>query len=133
MINTYPIGATSRKINFSLLCAENSSRRPTYIHIMALVGRIAQANAATATPHSLETERALLGETLIQGQQYMPTRVRTVSKLFDNVRVKQKNINQFTNCEKSCHGIKYTIFSENIMICIVLIKKIYFYSSFLHG
>lgn len=55
-------------MNFSLSCAKNSSRRPTYIHIIALVGRIAQANAAIATPHFLENKGALLEETLIQGQ-----------------------------------------------------------------
>lgn len=106
-INTYPMGATSRKMNFSLSRVTNSSSRPTYTHIIALVGRIAQANAAAAKLHFLETKGTLVEETLIQGQWYRLTSVRTVSKLFDNVRGKQNIINQFANCEKSCNKVKY--------------------------
>lgn len=105
-IDTYPMGATSRKINLSLSWVPNSSSRPMYTHIIALVGRITQANAASAKPHFLETEGTLVGETLIQGQWYRLTSVRAVSKLFDNVRGKQNIINQFANCEKSCNVVK---------------------------
>lgn len=83
-----------------------------YTHIIAPVGRTAQANAASTTPHFLETEGTLVGETLIQGQWYRPTSVRTVSKLFDNVRGKQNITNQFANCEKSCNVVKYTIYHK---------------------
>lgn len=67
-ITTYPTGAASRNINCNLSRAKISSRRPTYNHVIALVGRIAQANAAKAKPNFLETEGNLLEETLKVGQ-----------------------------------------------------------------
>lgn len=85
---TYPIGATSKKINLTLSRAFTSSSKPTYSHVIALVGRIAQATAATTKAHFLETKEPLL-ENLKQGQKYRETSVRTVSKLFDSVREKQ--------------------------------------------
>lgn len=65
-------------MNLNLSCALKSSSRPTYSHVIALVGRIAQATAATAKPHFLETKEQLL-EGLTQGQKYRETSVRTVS------------------------------------------------------
>lgn len=56
--------------------------------MIALVGRIAQANAAKTKPHFLETVEHP-PEDLMQGQKYRDTSVRTVSKLFDSVRQKQ--------------------------------------------
>jgi len=43
-------------MNLNLSRAFKSSSRPTYNHVIALVGRIAQATAATAKPHFLETK-----------------------------------------------------------------------------
>ncbi len=106
------MGATSRKMNLSLSWVTNSSSRPTYTHIIALVGRMEKANAAIARPHFLETNGTLVGETLIQGQWYRPTSVRTVSTLFDSVRGKQNIINQFANCAKSCNKVKYAIYHK---------------------
>ena len=60
-INTYPIGAISRKTNLSLSRATDSSRKPMYNHIMALVGRIPQASAAIAKANFLDFEGSLLG------------------------------------------------------------------------
>lgn len=100
--DTYPIGITSRRINFSLSRAMYSSRKPIQIHVIALVGRIAHANAATARAHFLEPGDILLADVLMQGQQYRLTTVRTVSRLLDKVRVIQKNMNQFVNWTKSC-------------------------------
>ena len=110
--NTYPMGTTSRKMNLSLSRVTNSSSRPTYTHIIALVGRIEKANAAIARPHFLETNGILVEESLIQGQWYRPISVRTVSKLFDNVRGKQNIINQFANCAKSCNKVKYAMYHK---------------------
>ena len=66
--STYPIGAASRKINLSWSCAENSSSRPTYSQVIALVGRIAHDKAAINKANFLETLEILVGATLIQGQ-----------------------------------------------------------------
>ena len=68
MDNTYPIGANSRKMNLSLSRVTNSSRRPTYSHMMALVGRILQDNAAIAKPNFLDIEGTLLEDGRKQGQ-----------------------------------------------------------------
>lgn len=63
------MGAASRNINFSRSRATINSKRPTYIHVIALVGRIAHANAAAAKPYFLGTMETLLEvEFLIQGQ-----------------------------------------------------------------
>lgn len=95
--NTYPIGITSAAINLSLPCVESNSRKPTYNHIIALVGLMAQAKAAKAKAHFLESWGTFLEETCIQGQYHRLTSVRTVSKQFDNVRLIQKKMNQFAN------------------------------------
>ena len=72
-------------MNFNLSCVDISSSMPTYTHVIALVGRMAQVNAAMTKAHLLETKE-YLPEDLMQGQKYIATTVRTVSKLFDSVR-----------------------------------------------
>lgn len=55
-------------MNFNLSDAMRSSTKPTYNHTIALVGRTAQANAATAKAHLLELEDILPELTLMHGQ-----------------------------------------------------------------
>ena len=57
--STDPIGITSRKMNLNLSEATNSSIRPTYSHITALVGRTEQLNAAIARASFLELPESL--------------------------------------------------------------------------
>lgn len=55
-------------MNLSLSRVTNSSRRPMYSHVMALVGRKAQAIAAIARPNLLDTDGILLEDGRKQGQ-----------------------------------------------------------------
>lgn len=91
---TYPIGNTSNKRKWILDCILNRSNNPMYSHVIALVGRNAHVRAAIKRP-------SILDELFEENQQNIPISVSTVSKLFENVRVMQKNINQFVNCENS--------------------------------
>lgn len=62
------MGTTSRRTNFSLSRAINSSRKPIYIQVIALVGRMAHATAATAKASFLEPDGTAVEEARKQGQ-----------------------------------------------------------------